>query len=202
MLQEIISYISTLDPALIYFALFLFAFIENIFPPSPSDLVLVVGSAIVANTPAGFLPVLVLTSIGSGLGFIVMYYTGNFLGDKLLRKGKLKFIKQESLDKADIWFNKYGYKIILINRFIPGTRAVISFFCGVHKLKPLPTFFFAALSSLLWNSALIWLGIFLGRNIELIDSYLSTYSNIALVIAALAALYFIYKYLRRNRSSK
>ena len=127
MLQQIVSYISTLDPALIYVVLFFFAFIENIFPPSPSDFVILVGATLIANSTLGFIPILILTSIGSALGFIVMYLIGEFLGEKLLRSGKLKFITQNSLDKADRFFHKYGYNIILINRFLPGTRAVVSF---------------------------------------------------------------------------
>lgn len=200
MLQDIVTYINTLDPSLIYLTLFFFAFIENIFPPSPSDIVLVIGATLIANTPIGFIPILLLTSIASSTGFIVMYFIGEFLGDKLLRKGKLKFIKKESLDKADLWFNKYGYKLILINRFIPGTRAVISFFCGVHKLKPLQTFIYAAISSLIWNALLIWFGILLGRNISLIDYYLKTYSNVVLIISAIVAIYFLIRYWKRKRS--
>ncbi|MDP2037218.1 MAG: DedA family protein [Ignavibacteria bacterium] len=200
MLQEILSYISTLDPAVIYLVLFFFAFIENIFPPSPSDIVLVIGSTLIANSPIGFIPVLVLTSVGSGVGFIVMYYIGEFLGEKLIRKGKLKFLKKESLEKTDEWFSKYGYKLILINRFLPGTRAVISFFCGVHRLKPAETFFYAALSSLVWNAILISLGIALGNNIKLIDKYLGTYSNIGLAITAIVIGFIVYKFWKKKKS--
>ncbi|MDQ7817490.1 MAG: DedA family protein [Melioribacteraceae bacterium] len=200
MLQDIVTYISTLDPSLIYLVLFFFAFIENIFPPSPSDVVLVIGATLIANSPIGFVPILLLTGIGSASGFIVMYFIGEFLGDKLLRKGKLKFIKKESLEKADLWFNKYGYKLILINRFIPGTRAVISFFCGVHRLKPLPTFIYAAISSFIWNALLIWFGILLGKNISLIDHYLNTYSNIILAITAIVVVYFLIRFWKRKKS--
>lgn len=199
MLQDILAYISALDPAVIYLVLFFFAFIENIFPPSPSDVVLVIGATLIANTPIGFLPILTVTSIGSAVGFIVMYFIGEFLGEKLIRKGKLKFLNQDSLNKTDVWFSKYGYKLILINRFIPGTRAVISFFCGVHRLKPAKTFFYAALSSFVWNAILISLGAFLGNNIDLIDKYLAAYSNIGLGITAIVIGYVLYKFLKKKK---
>lgn len=199
MLQDIITYISTLDPALIYVVLFFFAFIENILPPSPSDFVLIVGATLISNSTIGFVPILILTSIGSGLGFIVMYLIGEYFGEKILRSGKLKFIKAESLEKADKFFHKYGYKIIIINRFLPGTRAVVSFFSGVHKLKPFPTFTYAALSSLLWNSLLIFLGIQLGNNLELIDKYLKEYSQIIFGILALTAFVFLVKFILNKK---
>lgn len=202
MLQDIITYISTLDPALIYVVLCFFAFIENILPPSPSDFVLIVGATLISNSTIGFVPILILTSIGSGLGFIVMYLIGEYFGEKILRSGKLKFIKAESLEKADKFFHKYGYKIIIINRFLPGTRAVVSFFSGVHKLKPFPTFTYAALSSLLWNSLLIFLGIQLGNNLELIDKYLKEYSQIIFGILALTAFVFLVKFILNKKKNK
>ena len=202
MLQQIISYISTLDPALIYVVLFFFAFIENIFPPSPSDFVVIVGATLIANSTLGIIPILLLTSVGSALGFIVMYLVGEFLGVKLLRSGKFKFIKQESLDKADRFFHKYGYNIILINRFLPGTRAVVSFFSGVHRLKQMRTFIYAAVSSFVWNAILIFLGIQLGNNLELVDKYLSKYSQIIFAITAVIIIIVLVRFWMKKKKSK
>lgn len=200
MLEQIISYISNLDPAIIYLVLFFFSFIENIFPPSPSDVVVVIGSTLIAHSAMGFIPILLVTSFASSLGFIVMYLIGEFSGEKIIRKGKLKFLKQEYLEKADLWFHKYGYNLILINRFMPGTRAVISFFCGVHRLKPIRSFIYAAVSSFFWNIILISLGIALGNNVHLIDKYLSTYSNIILVISILVVGFVVYKFWLKKKN--
>ena len=202
MLEQIISYIGTLDPALIYLVLFFFAFIENIFPPSPSDFVVLFVATLIAKSTLGFIPILLITSIGSGVGFIAMYFIGEFFGEKILRKGRFKFIKEESLNKADLFFHKYGYNIILINRFLPGTRAVVSFFCGVHRLKPTRTFIYAAVSSFFWNALLIFLGIKLGENLELVDSYLSRYSQIILILTALILAFFLIKFWMKKKKSK
>lgn len=203
MLENIISYISTLDPTLIYLVLFFFGFIENLFPPSPSDFVVIIGATQIANSTLGFLPILLLTSIGSGLGFIVMYFIGNYFGERIVRLGKIKFIKPESLYKADVWFHKYGYNLILINRFLPGTRAVISFFSGFHRLKKFRTFLYAVISSFLWNTLLIIVGIFLGQNIELIDKYLSAYYDVVLIITFLVISFFVIRYfIKRKRKNE
>lgn len=178
-------------PALmIYLVLFLFSFIENIFPPSPSDVVVIVGSSLIASTKMGFIPVLLITSIGSAMGFILMYYVGKIFGEKVIRTGKLKFISKQSMQNVDSWFNKYGYKLIAANRFLPGTRSIISFFSGVHELQVYKTFILAAVSAFLWNAIIIYLGMEVGHNIEIIDYYLNTYSSIILAITALAALIF------------
>jgi len=200
MLEEIVAYLSSLDITWIYIILFFFSFIENIFPPSPSDVVVVVGASLIASTSIGFIPVLFITSIGSALGFILMYYVGLLLSEKVLRTNKLKFISPAALQKTDEWFAKYGYMIILANRFLPGTRSVISFFTGVHELNVFKTFLFALISAFLWNTIIVYLGMTLGNNIELIDYYLQTYSNIGLGITALIVLYFIVKYLIKRKT--
>ncbi|MBK7104152.1 MAG: DedA family protein [Ignavibacteriae bacterium] len=201
MLEEIIAYISTLETSWIYIILFFFAFIENVFPPSPSDVVVVVGASLISSTSVGFIPILLITSIGSALGFILMYYVGFFLSEKVLRSGKLKFISQDALHKTDEWFTKYGYKIILANRFLPGTRSVISFFSGVHELNVYKTFFYSLISALLWNFLIIYLGMTLGNNIQQIDYYLQTYSNIGLGITILVVIYFTIKYFLKKRKN-
>ncbi|MFC2085392.1 DedA family protein [Bacteroidota bacterium] len=201
MLEDILSYMSQIDPAWIYFVLFFFSFIENIFPPSPSDVVVVFGASLIASTSLGYLPILVITSIGSAVGFILMYMAGKYFGVKIIRSGKLKFINKEEINKTDIWFNKYGYKLILANRFLPGTRSVISLFSGIYQLDLLKTFIFASISAFLWNAIIIYLGMVLGNNIDLLDYYLTTYSTLILVITVLVLLFILIRYIIRKKKT-
>ena len=201
MLEEILLYIGSLDTVWIYLILFFFAFIENVFPPSPSDVVVVVGASLIASTSVGFIPVLLITSVGSALGFILMYYIGFFLSEKVLRTGRIKFIEKSSLEKTDAWFSKYGYWIILANRFLPGTRSVISFFSGVHELDVKKTFIFALISAFLWNILIIYVGMTLGNNVELIDYYLTTYSNIVVGVTILILLLLLIRFLIKKRKN-
>ena len=201
MLEEILVYLSTLDAVWIYLLLFFFAFIENVFPPSPSDVVIVVGATLIASTSIEFIPVLFITSVGSALGFILMYYLGYFLSEKVLRSGKLKFVSQDALHKTDEWFSKYGYWIILANRFLPGTRSVISFFSGVHELHVGKTFLFALISAFAWNVIIIYLGMTLGNNVELIDYYLKTYSNIGIGLTILVLVIFAIRYFLNKKKN-
>lgn len=201
MLEQILSYISNVDIAYLYLILFFFAFIENIFPPSPSDVVIVVGSSLIATTELSFIPILFITSIGSAMGFILMYYVGKLFGEKLVRKGKIKFIHKDDIEKADKWFNKWGYKLILANRFLPGTRSVISFFSGVHELKVKSTFLFAAISAFVWNAFIIYLGMIVGHNVQVIDYYLSTYSYAITGVTILIFAVIIFRIFLRKRKS-
>jgi membrane protein DedA with SNARE-associated domain len=201
MLEDIILYMGSVGPAWIYFILFFFAFIENVFPPSPSDVIVVVGATLIASTSLEYIPVLFVTSIGSALGFMLMYYAGKFFGDKVIRSGKLKFLSNEDISKTDIWFSRYGYKLILANRFLPGTRSVISFFAGMYELDLLKTFILAAISAFVWNAIIIYMGMILGNNVEMIDYYLSTYATIIIILTAAVVLIFAGRYfLKRSKA--
>ena len=201
MLETIISYLHTVDLFWIYVILIVFSFTENIFPPSPSDVIVIIGASLIASTTMSFIPVVLLTSIASALGFMVMYLIGKYLGEHIVRTGRIKFISPEAIQKSDYWFSRYGYILIIANRFLPGARAVISFFSGMTELQPVKTFFCAVLSALLWNSLIIYIGMKLGDNVELIDRYLSTYRNIILLIMGVIAVILIARHLILRQKS-
>ncbi len=202
MLESVINYLNVLDPSWIYLILFLFSFIENVFPPSPSDVVVVVGATMIGASGLGFIPILLITSVGSALGFILMYFVGKMFGEKIIRTGKLSFVSEEELKKPDEWFKKYGYKLILVNRFLPGTRSVISFFSGLHELDLGKTFLNSSISAFLWNAIIIYLGMTLGSNVEKIDNYLSAYSNIIFILTGVAVLVAVIYFLVKKRGQK
>lgn len=199
MIENILNFISGLTPFWIYVVLFLFAYIENVFPPSPSDLVIVIGGSLIGTGTIQYIPTLLLTTIGSVLGFMTLFFIGSQLDRKVVRAGKIKFISLKKLEKAETWFNKYGYLIVLLNRFMPGTRSVISFFGGLSELDFKKTTLLATISALIWNGLIIYLGIIFGRNIQLVDQYLSRYSNVIIVITIGVTLFFVIRYFWKKR---
>jgi membrane protein DedA with SNARE-associated domain len=202
MIEEILGRIASLPVFWIYISLFFFSYIENVFPPSPSDLVIVIGGSLVSTGAIQFLPTLILTTIGSVLGFMTLYFVGSQLDQKVIRAGKIKYVSLDALEKAERWFNKYGYFVILANRFLPGTRSVISFFAGLSELKVRRTVILAAISAFAWNAIIISLGVFFGDNIPVVDEYLSTYSTIGFIITAAVVLVVVIFYFVRKGKSK
>lgn len=201
MFEDILTRISTFPPLWIYITLFFFAFIENLFPPSPSDVVTVIGGSLVGAGAINFLLALVFTTLGSILGFALMFYIGATVDKKLIHSGRFRFIPVESLNKVEVWFRKYGYFIVVVNRFMPGTRAVISFFAGMSNLDPKRTITLCFVSALLWNAILLYLGFIFGDNVALVDKYLTTYQNIVIAVTAVAVLFFIIRIFFRKRKS-
>ncbi len=202
MIENILDFISALSPFWIYVALFLFSLVENIFPPTPSDLVIIIGGSLIVTHSIHFIPTLFLTTMGSVIGFMGLFYFGSQLDKKIVRAGKIKFVSIEALDKLEHWFLKYGYFIILANRFFPGVRSLISFFAGLSELDVKRTSILALISSLTWNAAIIYLGIIFGKNIHRVDRLLSTYSNIVLVLVILILFIYILRYLIQRKKKK
>ncbi|OGV03131.1 MAG: hypothetical protein A2330_05950, partial [Ignavibacteria bacterium RIFOXYB2_FULL_36_7] len=166
---------------------------------SPSDLVVVIGGSLVATEAINFVPTLILTTIGSVLGFMTLYYIGSQVDKKVIRAGKMKFISAQAVDTVENWFTKWGYTVIVANRFLPGTRSVISFFAGLSELKVLKTVILATTSALFWNAIMIYLGMIFGNNIERVDFYLSRYQEIVLIITGVVILFFVIRYFFFNK---
>ena len=202
MFEDILNQISTFPPLWIYITLFLFAFVENVFPPSPSDVVLVVGGSLVGTGAINFFLALAFATLGSILGFILMFYIGSTVDKKVIHSGRFKYIPVEAIEKVEIWFRKYGYFIIVANRFMPGTRAVISFFAGMSNLDPKRTITLCFVSALLWNTIMLYLGFVFGDNVATVDEYLTTYTNIVIVVTGIIILFFIVRLFFRKRKAK
>ena len=194
MFESILTQISDFTPLWIYLTIFFFAYIENLFPPSPSDLIVVIGGSLVGTGTISFIPLLFSATLGSLAGFLTAFIIGWQFDKKLIHSGKIKFINIQSVDKVETAFRKWGYYLIVANRFLPGTRAVISFFAGMSRLNVNKTTILSFISSAIWNVILIYLGITFGKNVDLIDGYLKTYSTIIWIITGGIILFFVIRY--------
>jgi membrane protein DedA with SNARE-associated domain len=201
-LNEFIKSLATLDPSWIYLAVFSLAFIENIFPPSPSDVAVVFGGALAAMEKGNFILALLAGTTGGTLGFMVMYSVGKWFGHKIIENNKLKFIPIENVHKIESWFARYGYGIIVANRFLSGTRAIVSFFAGMSELDLVKTTILSFISSLAWYGILVYAGYTLGDNWEQIGFYLSTYTQIVTGVIIVLVVIFVARYfIKKNKRS-
>lgn len=199
MLETVLNQLRTVDPVWIYLTVIFFAFIENLLPPLPGDVVVIVGASLLAASVWSFIPVVLVTSLASALGFMVMFLLGRYLEERVVSKGKLGFIPFAALAKSKRWFGRYGYWFIAANRFLPGTRSAISLASGVLETRPGRTFGCALLSALLWNSLIICCGMILGANVCLIDRYLSAYHRFIILLTSAAVLVLLVRLAVKKR---
>jgi membrane protein DedA with SNARE-associated domain len=204
-LEDFIHSLADLSDVWIYAAIFFIAYLENILPPAPSDMVIVFGGSLAGMGRIDFFGALGAATAGSTLGFVTMFGIGHWFGVKILESGRLSFIPREGVNKVEVWFRKYGNWIIIINRFLTGTRAVVSFFAGMSHMRLLQTTVLCFLSALVWNMILVSSGNYLGQNWEKIGAYLATYTQTVTTIVIIIVLVLVAKYIhgkKKGRSSK
>lgn len=201
-MEQFVERLLELNPVLIYVVIAGIAFIENLLPPFPSDIAIVAAGSLVGLGTIEFIPLLGVTTAASSAGFLAMYCIGLWFGRRILEQGKIRFIPLESLHRVEAWFRKYGYWVIAGNRFLAGTRAVVSFFAGVSELSPTLSAILCFFSALVWNALLILAGKALGENWSHLADLLATYSTAvtALVILALAVVLIRFLF-RKKRGS-
>ncbi len=200
-IEAIIEWLRGLPPEGLYASLFFVSYIENVFPPSPSDVLMLFIATLIGIGTIGHIPSIVIATAGSTLGFLTAFLLGRRYGRRWIATGKVKFLSAESVNKVDGWFSKYGYWVIVANRFMAGTRAVVSFFAGMSNLNLARTTIFCALSALVWNILVIELGAWLGNNWQQGEMILSRYGQVVTIVIAAIALFFgIRWYVRRRKN--
>ena len=131
-----------------------------------------------------------------------MYFIGSGIDRKVLEEGKIKFITKSGLAKVDKWFAKWGYAVIIANRFLSGTRAIISFFAGMTHLKFHITLPLAAVSSFIWNFVLIYLGMQFGENWREAWGYVQQFNTVVFILIAVFVAFIIFRILYRKKKGE
>lgn len=157
--------------------------LENIFPPIPSEVILTFGGFLTTYSNLGPLGVIISATIGSLIGAIVLYYLGYFFGDKLE-----KLFKMDDIKKANNWFKEKGCKAVLYCRFVPIVRSLVSIPAGINKMN-MPIFLlYTSIGTIIWNTVLVYAGVFLGDNWSYFAGVISRYSKVVLVFIILVIL--------------
>lgn len=182
--QEIINLIKTLPPLSIYLVFFGIAYGENIIPPIPGDVLVAFGGYLAAESVVGVVPLLIITTVASVMGFMSLYWVGSKWSEQIEHQQRgirvLRFIPVKYLNKVRSWMKKWGLGVVLANRFLPGTRSVISLAAGLGHLRVSLTIIGSAISSILWNGILLGFGWIVHENWRMIGEYLSIYGQIIL----------------------
>lgn len=199
MLEYAVEFIKGLPPSGVLAFVCFITFLENVFPPSPSDTILVFCGTLIGLGTVGFVPMMASATLGSMLGFLAMYWVGARYGTQIIESKRFAFLPLDGIHRAEDWFRRYGFWVIIANRFLSGTRAVISMVAGIAKMPLGITTLLSALSAAVWNGILLFAGATLGRNWVKMDEYLQLYGKVLLVIlAVIVAGIFAYRYWKKR----
>ena len=201
-MEAVIRKLSELDPVWVYCAVASIAYLENVFPPFPSDVVIVAAGSIAGFGRVQFASILLAATAGSTLGFVTMYKVGDWFGASILAKGRMRFLPTAQVHVVESWFRRYGYWIITANRFLTGTRAVVSLFAGMSELPLGRTTLLSFVSALAWNFILVFAGKKLGENWRDIGVYLDAYGEAITGLLLVAVLFFVARKMLKSRTPR
>jgi membrane protein DedA with SNARE-associated domain len=188
--EQGIGLLQQLPPLGVLAVIFLIAYIENVFPPSPSDVLLVFAGALIGFGTLGFVPALFAATLGSTLGFVTAYGAGRYFEGHVIEGRFSRFLPVGAIASVEAMFRRYGYGVIVANRFLAGTRALVSFFAGMSRMNLAKTTALCAVSAAVWNTLLLLLGKALGSNWRMAGHYLMLYSKLVTAITVAAVLLF------------
>lgn len=154
-----------------YLGIFLLMALENIFPPVPSEIIMGIGGMLVARGEMEFFPLLIIATLGTTAGNYFWYWIGNRFGYQRLqpfvdRWGRWLTLEWEDIEKAILFFHKWGDWVIFMLRFSPFLRTIISLPAGLAHMRLGRFLFFTFAGSLIWNALLIAGGHALSRWLE------------------------------------
>ena len=201
-IESVINYLQSLPTLGVLGVIFLVCYIENVFPPSPSDVLLVFAGTLIGVGTVGFFPALAASTLGGTLGFMSAYGAGRYFERKLTAGRFSRFIPTNALLQVEKLFQRYGYAVIIANRFLAGTRAVVSFFAGMSQMNLPLTTLLCAISAAVWNALLLYAGKALAGNWRRAIEYLAIYSKIATTVVLVIVAILIWVYIRRRRTTR
>lgn len=192
-----------------YFGIFFLIFIENIFPPIPSEVVLLFGGFMTTYSKLGVPLMILFSTLGSVVGAIVLYYVGKILNKERLKKivsgkvGKMLRLKANDIEKADRWFDTKGNKTVFFCRFIPVVRSLISIPAGMSEMAMTKFLLYTTVGSAIWNTVLLVIGNRVGKNWKDILGIMDQYSHVVLILLIILFVAFlVYFFYFRTQKKK
>ncbi|MEI7787510.1 MAG: DedA family protein [Chlorobiaceae bacterium] len=214
MLDSVIAYVQSADPTTIYLFLFLSAFLKNFIPLVPLDLPIALTGYLIIYKKVSIFLAIMWPSLGSTLGFMVIYLISRKFGLKLYARdttsippqwgkrvhrifppAEMEFIRQR--------FAAHGYLAVLINRFLLGSRSLISPMSGLMHLNAFLVALAAGISSFVWNMLLVYGGYLLGQHWQNIGGFVVMYSIPVTLLFVVIIAFAVIKYRKeRNNPSR
>lgn len=194
-----------------YPGLALLMFLENAFPPIPSEPIMIFSGSLAASGEMHILGVLFFSTLGSVTGAVLLYFIGLKTSDLLVRAllrryGNYIFLTESDLDHSLEQFNRNGPGFILLGRLFPVVRSLISIPAGMSKMDLGKFLSLTLIGTSLWNSALAFSGMFLGtqweRVLETIERYEALIFVIAIPLILIKAIEILFRWWSRRTGAQ
>ena len=172
-----------------YLGIAFLMFLETVFPPIPSEVIMPVAGVAAGQGKLNYYGVVASGTGGAMLGNIFWYLAARALGLDRLRPlierwGRWLTITWPEVERADAWFRQHGMLFVFLGRLLPTVRSLVSVPAGLLHMQFRRFLAASTLGTAAWTALLAGAGFKLGENYDQIDSLLGPASNAILVTLA------------------
>lgn len=173
-------------------------FLENVFPPIPSEIVIPLAGFVAAQGELKLWIVIAAASFGSLAGATVWYEIGRRVGERRLRAwvdrhGKWITLSGKDVDRAQDWFKRHGRTSVFVGRLVPGVRTFVSLPAGFARMPFGSFLLYSAVGTIVWTAALAYAGVVLRANYDAVGDYVGVATN---VIFATLGILLVRRYIQ------
>jgi membrane protein DedA with SNARE-associated domain len=202
--QQIVTFLQSLFTMIGWPGVFIAMLIESACIPLPSEVTMpLAGWMLIQAKGLSWLWLLWAGFVGASgnvVGSWVAYWVGQKGGRPALEKyGKYLLISRHDLDRADVWFAKYGEFAIFFSRLLPVVRTFISFPAGVAGMNLKRFTVLSFLGSFPWSMALAWAGYVAGEHWVEIRAAMRPFDIPIIAVILLACAWFVYRKIKSAR---
>ena len=190
-----------------YFGIALLMFLDNVFPPIPSEVIMPSAGYAASQGQLSLWGVIIAGSVGSLSAAASLYWLGaRFKTQTILafvtRYGRFFFVKTADVEKSLAWFERYGYRVVFFGRMVPAVRSMISIPAGMSGMPFGYFMLYSGLGTLIWTSFLAVVGYYLGENQQQMQHFFSQVSHLILIIVASLIIWIFYRRWQRKRKQQ
>ena len=184
-----------------YPVLVLLVLLESVGVPLPGEIALVTAAAYASLGHISIYIVIILAATGAIVGGVLGYWIGLKGGLPLVAHyGGYIGVRQSHIDRAHAFFEKNGAKTILFGRFIAILRTWAAIIAGTACMSFTKFVTYNTIGSVIWAIVFGWLGYYFGRDLPLLETYISRASfGILIVLAVGIGAFIIWKRYANSR---
>jgi membrane protein DedA with SNARE-associated domain len=187
-LQSLLHWLSGLPAAVLYLALTVFAALENVFPPLPTDTVVAFGTWLAARGQGSALAAFACTWMGNIAGAAAMYRVGRRHGTDWMRRHFPRLVDDRGEARLRDLYSRYGLAALVVSRFIPGVRALVPPVAGALRVPATSAIAAMALASGVWYGMISWLAWRAGTNWDAVVTMIARSGRYVTIAACALAL--------------
>ncbi|WP_374663638.1 DedA family protein [Acinetobacter sp.] len=189
-----------------YLGIALLMFLDNVFPPIPSEIIMPSAGYAASRGQLLLSGVIIAGCIGSLLAAALLYWIGyQFKHEAIFRfvdrYGKFLFIKSADVQKSLQWFETYGHRIVFVGRMIPAVRSLISIPAGMSRMPFWKFMAYSTLGTTIWTTFLACVGFYFGENQALMHQIFSNVGYVIISITVIAVLWILRRRHQRKKAS-